>query len=162
MSSTVGLPSGAFDAVVSSLVLCSVGDVAESATDLYRWLKPGGTLLFMEHMAHGQQIKARRLCDECASKATDFFWGCEISHCLLQPSGAVLFVVHMADGQQRITKGLSDKGATTLLHCHAVIRMCLRVAGLACHRNSLAAHHHSCERLPLKRTASAAFSMHRQ
>ena len=66
LASTVGLPPGAFDAVVSSLVMCSVDDVAESAADLYRWLKPGGMLLFMEHMAHGQQTKAKRLCDKCA------------------------------------------------------------------------------------------------
>ena len=65
LASTAGLPAGAFDSVVSSLVLCSVDDVAESAADLYRWLKPGGTLLFMEHMAHGQQTKAKRLCDKC-------------------------------------------------------------------------------------------------
>lgn len=67
LSSTAGLPPGAFDAVVSSLVLCSVDDMAESVADLHRWLKPGGTLLFMEHMAHGQQTKAKRLCDKCAS-----------------------------------------------------------------------------------------------
>ena len=66
MASKAGLPPGAFDAVVSSLVLCSVDDVTESAADLYRWLKPGGVLLFMEHMAHGQQTKAKRLCDKCA------------------------------------------------------------------------------------------------
>ncbi|KAK9824997.1 hypothetical protein WJX81_007335 [Elliptochloris bilobata] len=70
-SSAAGLPAGAFDMIVSSLVMCSVDDVAESAADLYRWLKPGGTLLFMEHMAHGQQIKAKRLCDKSESKQAD-------------------------------------------------------------------------------------------
>ena len=61
VASTAGLPAGGFDAAVSSLVLCSVDDVRESACELYRWLKPGGTLLFLEHVADGQQARAAQL-----------------------------------------------------------------------------------------------------
>ncbi len=61
IASTSGLPAAGFDAAVSSLVLCSVDDVRESACELYRWLKPGGVLLFLEHVADGQQQRAAHL-----------------------------------------------------------------------------------------------------
>jgi ubiquinone/menaquinone biosynthesis C-methylase UbiE len=41
---------GAFDQVVVSLVLCSVGSPADSLAELKRVLKPGGTLRFYEHV----------------------------------------------------------------------------------------------------------------
>ena len=104
LSSTAGLPPGAFDAVVSSLVMCSVDDVAESATDLYRWLKPGGTLLFMEHMAHGQQTKAKALCDKCAPTG------------LGHRGSWLMCVEHMAHGQQTKAKRLCDKCAPSGRH----------------------------------------------
>ena len=40
-----------FDHVVSTLVLCSVDDPARAAGELYRVLKPGGTLVVLEHVA---------------------------------------------------------------------------------------------------------------
>jgi SAM-dependent methyltransferase len=61
IANTSGLPAAGFDAAVSSLVLCSVDDVRESACELYRWLKPGGVLLFLEHVADGQQQRAAQL-----------------------------------------------------------------------------------------------------
>ncbi|KOG86345.1 methyltransferase type 11, partial [Streptomyces varsoviensis] len=41
--------SEAFDAAVSSLVLCSVRDVERSLAELLRVLRPGGELRFFEH-----------------------------------------------------------------------------------------------------------------
>jgi ubiquinone/menaquinone biosynthesis C-methylase UbiE len=42
---------GAFDAVVSTLVLCSVKDPARALAEMRRVLKPGGKLVFIEHVA---------------------------------------------------------------------------------------------------------------
>lgn len=42
---------GEFDAVVSTLVLCSVTDLAAALAEVRRVLRPGGRLLFVEHVA---------------------------------------------------------------------------------------------------------------
>jgi ubiquinone/menaquinone biosynthesis C-methylase UbiE len=44
------VPDGSFDAVVSTLVLCTVDDVAASLAEIRRVLRPGGRLVFMEHV----------------------------------------------------------------------------------------------------------------
>jgi SAM-dependent methyltransferase len=43
-------PDNSFDAVVVSLVLCSVGDQARVLSEIRRTLRPGGELRFMEHV----------------------------------------------------------------------------------------------------------------
>lgn len=43
--------SASFDAVVSTLVLCSVPDPARTLAEVRRVLRPGGTFLFLEHVA---------------------------------------------------------------------------------------------------------------
>lgn len=40
---------GAFDTVVTTLVLCSVADVARALSEIRRVLKPGGQYLLLEH-----------------------------------------------------------------------------------------------------------------
>ncbi|CAM9859196.1 unnamed protein product [Discosporangium mesarthrocarpum] len=58
--------SGSFDAVVSTLVFCSVNDPGKALTEVSRVLRPGGKFLFVEHVwapedghgllgLHGQQ-----------------------------------------------------------------------------------------------------------
>jgi SAM-dependent methyltransferase len=48
-----------FDTVVSTLVLCSVRDQDKSLAEIRRVLKPGGKLLFMEHVRADDPTRAR-------------------------------------------------------------------------------------------------------
>jgi ubiquinone/menaquinone biosynthesis C-methylase UbiE len=45
------LPADAFDAVVATLVLCSVRHLDQALAEIRRVLKPGGRFLFIEHVA---------------------------------------------------------------------------------------------------------------
>jgi ubiquinone/menaquinone biosynthesis C-methylase UbiE len=47
----LGLADASFDAVVSSLLLCSVAHPQLALAQLHRVLRPGGTLVFLEHVA---------------------------------------------------------------------------------------------------------------
>jgi SAM-dependent methyltransferase len=48
------------DAVVSTLVLCSVRDVAATLAEVRRVLRPGGRFLFVEHVAAPEGTRQRR------------------------------------------------------------------------------------------------------
>jgi len=43
-------PDGSFDTVISTLVLCTVPDQASALAEIRRVLRPGGRLLFIEHV----------------------------------------------------------------------------------------------------------------
>ncbi|TQJ92483.1 class I SAM-dependent methyltransferase [Streptomyces sp. SLBN-31] len=49
-ASELAAEDGEFDAVVASLVLCSVTDVSGALTEIARVLRPGGQLRFYEHV----------------------------------------------------------------------------------------------------------------
>jgi ubiquinone/menaquinone biosynthesis C-methylase UbiE len=51
---------GAFDVVVSTLVLCGVSDQPRALRQIRRVLRPGGRLLFLEHVRSGDARLARR------------------------------------------------------------------------------------------------------
>ncbi len=51
ISERLGVDAGSFDAVVSTLVLCSVGDLDATLGEIRRVLKPGGKFVFLEHVA---------------------------------------------------------------------------------------------------------------
>lgn len=50
-SDALPYPDESFDAVVSTLVLCSVPDVDRTLAEVRRVLRPGGALVFLEHVA---------------------------------------------------------------------------------------------------------------
>ena len=51
--------AAAFDVVVSTLTLCSVDDQRRVAAELHRVLRPGGRLLFVEHLRAADERVAR-------------------------------------------------------------------------------------------------------
>jgi ubiquinone/menaquinone biosynthesis C-methylase UbiE len=52
--------SGSFDVAVSTLVLCGVDDQPRALRELRRVLRPGGTLLFLEHVRSQDSAIARK------------------------------------------------------------------------------------------------------
>lgn len=52
---SLSFPDNHFDMVVSTLVFCSVGDVNRGLSELYRVLKPGGKMMFIEHVLPSEQ-----------------------------------------------------------------------------------------------------------
>ena len=51
--------NGSFDSVVATLVFCSVSNPQRGFQEVMRVLKPGGTLLLVEHVRSGQAFLAR-------------------------------------------------------------------------------------------------------
>jgi SAM-dependent methyltransferase len=56
----IPFPDNHFDAVVSTLVLCSVPDPRHTLQEIYRVLKPGGRFVFIEHVAAPPDTMTRR------------------------------------------------------------------------------------------------------
>lgn len=56
-----GLPSASVDAVVCTLVLCTVPDPAAALAEVRRILRPGGRLLLLEHVAAPRGTHLARL-----------------------------------------------------------------------------------------------------
>lgn len=53
----LGEEAGSFDTAVVTLVLCSVPDAADALKAIYRRLKPGGRLLFLEHVGAEESFR---------------------------------------------------------------------------------------------------------
>lgn len=60
-AAATGLPDASAEAVISSLVLCSVADPAEVLAEVRRVLRPGGRFVFVEHVAAPAGTALRRL-----------------------------------------------------------------------------------------------------
>lgn len=54
-------PDNSVDAVVSTLVLCSVPDLSAALEEIGRVLRPGGRFLFLEHVADRPNTSTRRV-----------------------------------------------------------------------------------------------------
>jgi SAM-dependent methyltransferase len=65
VAEAIPLPDAGFDAVVASLVLCSVADQLVALAELRRVLRPGGSLRYYEHVvSHGPRpARLQRLLD---------------------------------------------------------------------------------------------------
>ncbi|GAA2590858.1 class I SAM-dependent methyltransferase [Winogradskya consettensis] len=61
LAESTGLPTRSADAVISSLVLCTVADPAAVLTEVRRILRPGGTFRFLEHVAAPDGTPTRAL-----------------------------------------------------------------------------------------------------
>lgn len=75
-SESLPYPDGTFDAVVVSLVLCSVSDLEGSVSEIARVLKPGGECRFLEHVrADGWQARLQERLTPCWRHVAG---GCEL------------------------------------------------------------------------------------
>lgn len=77
-SDTLPFADQSFDTVVSTLVLCSVPDVAQTLREVHRVLRPGGTLVFLEHVAAEDNPKRLRW-----QKRIEPFWAPISGNCHL-------------------------------------------------------------------------------
>lgn len=58
-ASTLPLPDASFDTAIATLMLCSVDDVPATLAEIERVLRPGGQLLFAEHVRSEEPSLAR-------------------------------------------------------------------------------------------------------
>jgi SAM-dependent methyltransferase len=75
----ISLPDGSVDAVVSTLVLCTVPDPVAAVAEIHRVLRPGGQFLFLEHVRAGVHHPVlRRVQRTVARPWRWFFEGCDV------------------------------------------------------------------------------------
>jgi SAM-dependent methyltransferase len=89
-------PDAAFDTVVSTMVLCTVADADAALASIARVLRPGGTLLFVEHVHAGDTRLGRRQ-HRWAGPWAAFAQGCRCDRDLL---GAIRARFDVADLQR--------------------------------------------------------------
>ena len=74
----IDLPDESVDAVISSLVLCTVADPEAVVAEVHRILRPGGRYAFVEHVAAPQHSALRRLQRSVRRPWGWFFEGCSV------------------------------------------------------------------------------------
>jgi SAM-dependent methyltransferase len=72
----MSLADGAADVVVATAVLCSVRDQARALQEIRRILKPGGQLVFLEHIGADRTTPLRRF-----QGLVRPFWRCMVDGC---------------------------------------------------------------------------------
>lgn len=77
VAGSLPVDDGEFDTAVASLVLCSVPDQAAALAEMRRALKPGGRLLFYEHVV-AQEPRLRRFQRRLDPVWTRFSGGCHL------------------------------------------------------------------------------------
>lgn len=88
-------PDETFDSVVATLVFCSINDPERGLDEIKRVLKPGGTLLLMEHV-RAQETLAARVQDALVPLTTRLFGNCHWNRDTARSVSAVGFqITHM-------------------------------------------------------------------
>ena len=80
-------PDASFDTVVSTLVLCTVPDVPAVLQEVRRVLRPGGDLLFLEHVRAEPGSRLERWQDRLHGPWKAFACGCNCNRDLLTVLG---------------------------------------------------------------------------
>ena len=107
------MPDNSFDVVVSVCVLCSVEDAGTALGEVLRVLKPGGRLLFWEHVCSETRADIATRQKEC-SDVEESRWGCRFDrHTYRTIVGAGFSQVH---GSYFELQGF-DLMASTVLGC---------------------------------------------
>ncbi|MCW6007168.1 methyltransferase domain-containing protein [Micromonospora sp. CPCC 205371] len=75
---SIGLPDGSVEAVVCTLVLCTVPDPAAVVREIARVLRPGGRLYFLEHVLAADHAGYRAVQRAAARPWRWFFEGCDV------------------------------------------------------------------------------------
>ena len=88
---TLPFPDGSFDTVVSTLVLCTVPDQGAAIEEIRRVLRPGGRLLFIEHVRAGGSVA--RLQDRIEPLWGLLFAGCHPNRDTVAAIGAAGFAL---------------------------------------------------------------------
>jgi ubiquinone/menaquinone biosynthesis C-methylase UbiE len=96
----IPLPDASVDTVVSTLVLCTVDDPERVLREIARILRPGGQLLFIEHVRASSRFLARCQ-DRLLRPWRGFGGGCECNRPTIETMRACGFTVDAADAVWR-------------------------------------------------------------
>jgi SAM-dependent methyltransferase len=89
-----------FDTVVSTMVLCTVSDAERAVAEVSRVLRPGGRLLFCEHV-RADSPRLRRWQERLAGPWAAFADGCRCDRHTLQTIGARMRIETVASARWR-------------------------------------------------------------
>jgi ubiquinone/menaquinone biosynthesis C-methylase UbiE len=99
LAETLPAEDGEFDAVVVSLVLCSVSDQSIALREIARVLRPGGELRFYEHVVSNRPATARVQRALDATIYPSLTGGC---HCARDTRAAILAAGFKIEREERI------------------------------------------------------------